>query len=249
MMLSMNGFIDNIITITVNDDHWIECAKSAALLVIHTLFQPLQPSEPLKRDNPLSLRKLAGEGQLAEQKTCLGWDINTQSLRVSLLKEKQKAWINDIKEALASTKINTDTLESLIGKLNHTAHVVPPALRHLPTRGGKWGPQRLQLWHLQYLQLWMKFLQHITTKGVPITNMVFVKPSVMLWSDACEYGIRGYRKNGLAWQWRIPAEWNEKLTLNLLEFLASLVTIYMTILQMGQGSHILAFTDSSIVLG
>ena len=107
---SMDGLIDDIITITVDDDHWIDHAKSAALLVIHTLFQPLQPSEPLKQDDPLSLRKLAGEGQLVEQKTCLGWDINTQSLRVSLPEEKQTAWTNDIKEALASTKIKTDTL-------------------------------------------------------------------------------------------------------------------------------------------
>ena len=38
---SMDGFIDDIITITVNDEHWIDRAKSAALLAIHTLFQPL----------------------------------------------------------------------------------------------------------------------------------------------------------------------------------------------------------------
>ena len=37
--------------------------------------------------------------------------------------------------------------------------------------------------------------------------------------------------------------------MNLLEFLASAVTIYMNILHMGQGSHILAFTDSSSALG
>ena len=82
--VSMDGFIYDIIAITVDDDHWIDHTKSAALLVIHTLFRPLQPSEPLKRDNPLSLRKLEGEGQLAEQNTCLGWDINTQSIRASL---------------------------------------------------------------------------------------------------------------------------------------------------------------------
>ena len=45
---SIDGFIDDIITITVNDEHWIYRAKSAALLVIHTLFRPLHPSEPLK---------------------------------------------------------------------------------------------------------------------------------------------------------------------------------------------------------
>ena len=61
----MEGFIDDIITITVDDKHWIDSAKSAALLVLHTLFQPLQPSEPLKRDDPLSLRKLAGEGKIS----------------------------------------------------------------------------------------------------------------------------------------------------------------------------------------
>ena len=62
----MDGFIDDIITITVDDDYWIDRAKFAALLVIHTLFQPLQPLEPLKRDDPLSLRKLAGEGEIPE---------------------------------------------------------------------------------------------------------------------------------------------------------------------------------------
>ena len=45
---SMDGFIDDIITITVDDKHWIDRKKSVAQLVIHTLFRPLQPSEPLK---------------------------------------------------------------------------------------------------------------------------------------------------------------------------------------------------------
>ena len=72
-------------------------------------------------------------------------------MRVSIHEEKQTAWKNDIKEALAFTKINIYTLEQIIGKLNHTAHVILLAryllnrLRHLLKRGGKWGPQRLQL--------------------------------------------------------------------------------------------------------
>ena len=64
---SMDVFINDIITITVDDEHWVDRAKSAALLVINTLFQPLQPLEPLKRDDPLSLIKLEGEGQLSDQ--------------------------------------------------------------------------------------------------------------------------------------------------------------------------------------
>ena len=95
----------------------------------------------------------------------------------------------------------------------------------------------------------MKFLQHFTTKGVPINNIVFVKPLVILWSDACEYGIGGYSNNGLAWRWIIPTSWHGKRTLHLLELLASAVTICMTILKMVQGSHILESTDSSNALG
>ena len=60
---SLDGSIDYIITIMVNEEHWIDRAKIAALLVIHTLFRPLKPSEPLKQDDPLSLRKMMGGGE------------------------------------------------------------------------------------------------------------------------------------------------------------------------------------------
>ena len=143
----------------------------------------------------------------------------------------------------------------MIGNTNHASRVITSAqylvnrLHNSLKRGKIWGPQLLQLWNHQYFQLWIKFLQHVTTKGVPINNIVFVKPTVKLWSYTCKYGIGGYINNGLAWRWRIPSEWHGKLTLNLLEFLASAISIYMTILQLGHGSHILAFTYSSSTLG
>ena len=96
---SIDGFIDDIIIITVDDKHWIGRAESAALLVIHTLSRPLHPSEPLKRDDTLSLRKLVGEGQLADHKTCIGWDINNHYLRVLLPEDKQTVWTKYMKEA------------------------------------------------------------------------------------------------------------------------------------------------------
>ena len=110
----MDGFINDIITIPVDDKQWIDRAKSAALLVIHTIFQPLQLSEPLKIYNTLYLTKRAGEGQLDEQKTFLLWDINTHSLRVFTPKDKQTDCTTYIKEALSSTKIKTYTLKLLI---------------------------------------------------------------------------------------------------------------------------------------
>ena len=124
---SVDMFIDNIITITADNKHWIECAKNTAILVIHSLFRPLQTYEQLKRDDPLSPRKLAEEGEPTERNTCLAWDINTHSLRLFISKDKQTSWFNHTKDALALTKSNTDTLESLVGKLNHASHVIPPA--------------------------------------------------------------------------------------------------------------------------
>ena len=54
---------------------------------------------------------------------------------------------------------------------------------------------------------------------------------------------------GMAWLWRIHPEWHGIITLNLLELITSATSIYMTIQQLGQGSHILDFTYSLSALG
>ena len=69
---SMVELIDEIITITIDNPHWVERAKNTALLIIYTIFRPRKSEKPLKQHDPLSLRKIAGEGKLAERKTCLG---------------------------------------------------------------------------------------------------------------------------------------------------------------------------------
>ena len=51
----MDGLFGDIITVAIDDPCWVERSKNTALLVIHTIFKPLQPYEPLKRDDPLSL--------------------------------------------------------------------------------------------------------------------------------------------------------------------------------------------------
>ena len=68
----MDGFIDDIITITIDALCWVECAKNEALLVIHTIFRPVNYNRPLKRDDPHSIHKLSGEGQISKKETCMG---------------------------------------------------------------------------------------------------------------------------------------------------------------------------------
>ena len=67
----MDEFVDDIITIAIDDTSWFERAKNTDLLVIRNTFGTLQYLEHLKRDDPISLHKLAYEDLLTKQKTCL----------------------------------------------------------------------------------------------------------------------------------------------------------------------------------
>ena len=80
----MDGFIHEIIIITIDNPRWVERAKNADLLIIHTILRPRQSNKTLKQDDPLSLRKLTVEVQPADRKTYLGWDIHTRYLQLFL---------------------------------------------------------------------------------------------------------------------------------------------------------------------
>ena len=70
----------------------------------------------------------------------------------------------------------TEKLESLISKLSHDSRITPPA-QYFLTR----------LIH----NLYINTLQWVTENGVPINNILFMAPSLSLWSDSFKYGIRG----------------------------------------------------------
>ena len=82
----MGVFIDEMFTLAVDESIWVELAQNLTLMVIHTVFRPLQTSSMLTLDDPLSLRKLAAVVRLVEFNTCLFRYIHTCSLRVFLPK-------------------------------------------------------------------------------------------------------------------------------------------------------------------
>ena len=69
------------------------------------------------------------------------------------------------------------------------------------------------------------------------------------WLDACEYGIGGYNNKGQAWQWKIPTHLRGKFSINLLEFLAAVVTIIVSLENAEKNTKIFALTDNSSALG
>ena len=46
--VSMDSFIYEIITITIDDPRWVESANNAALFIVHTIFRPWHSNKPLK---------------------------------------------------------------------------------------------------------------------------------------------------------------------------------------------------------
>ena len=92
-------------------------------------------------------------------------------------------------------------------------------------------------------------LETVSAKGVDINNTTFTSPTITTYSDACKHGMGGYNTNGMAWRYNLPPAMIGIFSINLLEFIASAITIYLTIKSSATPHKILAFTDSSNALG
>ena len=124
-------------------------------------------------------------------------------------------------------------MESLISKLNHATNIITLARyllnqpRHLQKNGNKRGQQCLQPWNRQCLHLWINIFQWTTYEGLTINTILLMAPTGTLWYDACKYMIIGYNGKCMTWCYYICPKWHGLLTLNLPEFLASAIPIYM----------------------
>ena len=254
-MAMADGYIDDIITAMIEENDWVDRGQNAAPLAVHTLFRPVDKTEQIPRDDPASIRKLEGEGTPDEKKTLLGWEVDTRRFRIYLPKDKAIQWRSDIKRILQHGAVNTKTLESTIGRLNHAAHVIPQAryflnrLRDLLHRTAHKGPQHPNRACRNDLHLWLTILESVSTKGIDINNITFTSPTITTYSDACEHGLGGYNTEGMAWRYNLPQAMIGILSINLLEFLAAAITISLTLSQANNPHKVLAFTDSSSALG
>ena len=251
----MDGYIDDLLSIILEYERLILRAVHAVPLMCYLFFRPVHPLEPIERSDIIGTIKLIAEGGLSEVKTFLGWIIDTRSMRVLLPKLKAMKWIDEIDQVINSNKVKAKTLERLIGKLNHAAFVIPFSryflnrIRHSQKLSEKYGPQNLSKSTVDDLELFKEFLAIMSTSGTSIPNITYSLPDFVCWSDASSYGIGGFNHEGLAWQWRIPQHLVGKASINLLEFVASVVTIMISLKDKEKDSKILAFTDNSSALG
>ena len=225
-------YIDDLISLGVATPQIIPRIMTAVIVAVHCIFRPLHPSESSVRATVVSLRKMSGEGQLAETKTVLGWLLNTRLLTISLPSTKHVAWTSEIQRLLAQGFTTKSDLETLVGRLNHIGYILPLA-RHFLHRirsllSSPWHRHTKAIPPAQQddLKLWVTILSSAAA-GISLNLLCYRQPDVTCWSDACLTGIGGYDSTGHAWRWEIPFECRGRLTLNGLEYLASIITIHL----------------------
>ena len=80
----------------------------------------------------------------------------------------------------------------------------------------------------QDIKLWVDFL-HQANLGICTNLLTYFSPTHIYRSGACEHGLRGFSAAGKAWQWKIADKLFSRTHINLLEFLGSIVCIWLDI--------------------
>jgi hypothetical protein len=221
-------------------------AIQSMLLAIHVMCRPLDHNEPLSREDCLSLSKLMEEGSLSESFTILGWDINTRNLTMALPANKYKRWVNDLHLIISRKKVSFALLKSMVGRLNHAAAACPIMRYFLSrirlvftnwdvTRKTKRVERYLSSQVLEDLKLWKDVFLPVISRGISLNLITYRRPSftgVHHLYVGRPLGMGGLDIFGNAWRLPIPPEFHEavKNRNNSLEFLASIITIWQSLL-------------------
>jgi hypothetical protein len=124
--------------------------------------------------------------------------LDTRHLIISLPEDKYKAWDDSVNNIIASAACARNNLETLVGQLNHAAHIIPMACHFMSrihqlmqnaTQGKRW--LHVPTAVANDLQLWKSLLSKAHT-GIPMNLIVSWQPSCLCWSDSCPFGIGGY---------------------------------------------------------
>ena len=257
--MAADGYIDDCLSLGIDEGDLVQKSQEALPLIIHSIFRPKDPEEPIERDDNISMKKLMAEGQPSEIRVMLGWQIDSRRMRISLPTTKATIWAKDIDNILNRQRVNKKELESMIGRLNHVGYILPTGryflnrLRHLLMRCERYGSQKLQNWEKDDLILWKEFLEKASNEGISTNNIAFTKATSYLITDACEHGMGGMNlKSGRAWRFKFPDWMSRKFHINFLEFLASIVSIWLDIIQDNNQTKYkkyLALTDNSSTVG
>ena len=100
------------------------------------------------------------------------------------------------------------------------------------------------------LRLAMKFL-HKAQQGVSMNLLTFRLPDITYICDASEYGLEGFASDGRGWSYQIPERLRNRAHINVLEYLAKIISIWIDLLEGTTNSedYLLSIGDNTSALG
>ena len=234
---SADCFIDDIITAAVDVNDNLQRITAAPCTIIHALAHSAETTTYIRRQNMIADDKNEAEGGPEELKICLGWLLDTRRLLVLLPVHKFHAWLAQTEAVMNQKTANNDQLSSLLGRLEHVAIVIPMFahflnnLRNLQiTAENSKHNVRISTRVREDLLLSTAFLKQ-AHKGISMNLITFRSPDKIYINDASEHGLGGFATHGRAWRWCIPSILQGRAHINLLEFLAQLISIWIDILE------------------
>jgi hypothetical protein len=230
-------FIDDLPGIGLDTPANVIRLPGAILLAIE-LFTRQYENFPLPREEMVSVTKLVAELGMSEQKTILGWLYDSRRLLISLPREKYIAWSNQIKDLLKRQRSNHNELKTLVGRLDHAAGVLPLACHFMErirfatksTSDRPCMPYSLNKTVQADLKLMLAVLDK-AYEGISMNLLTYRLPDAQSKVDACPRGMGGFSRKGRAWRFIIPHHLLGRAHINLLEFLAILVSVWLDILE------------------
>ena len=255
-----DGYIDDFLSAGIELENHVMRSQRAPPLAVYSVFRPIHKDEPITRDDPIAIKKLLGEGQPSEQKVMLGWKLCTRQSRIFLPMDKCKSWTMEIENLLTNMTTTEKEMESTVGRLNHVGFIIPNAryflnrLRHLLFRCQKYGKQVIKRWEADDLVLWKSFLNQASYTGISFNNICHTVHTNTILTDASEAGLGGFNpKTGRAWRFKLPKWMETSLHINILEFIACTIGIWLEVLEMKKSNKkfikIRALTDNSSAVG
>ena len=251
-------FLDDTVSLTValpGSDHATRLSR-ATLLAIHASARPQHPSEPIPREEMAALAKLLAEAGPEEQKIILGWLFDFRRMLVLLPDHKFIAWTQAIKTILSTGSSTYKELECNIGRLTHLGQVISPIyhflsrLRELQQRAKSRRSIKLTAACREDLRLMLVFLE-MARAGISMNLIAYRLPNNVYRNDACPFGLGGFSHRGHAWRFYLPAHLRFRASNNLLEHIASIISIWVDILagRLHRDDCALSMTDSSTSAG
>ena len=133
-----------------------------------------------------------------------------------------------IQKAKNNEMVTEKKLENLLGKLNHSNYILREGCYFLSCLRDrlKWANKaKRKHTHIgkkdvKDLELWKKFLAKLEEDGRSTNHITLTYPNCLCKSDACYKGMGGFTSEGVAWRFWIPAKFQYRVSIDILEFIA-----------------------------